>query len=331
MLSDYISHKRAGESNKKCVALSGYEIVEDIEQADIVIIHNEPWQYEKIFNRYPRLKQKYVIAYAVWETDILCDSYREGIQLVDEVWTCSSYSRDAFEKDFKPVTIIPHVVPEIAADDTIVRHLREQLALPGDGLVFYTIADNRSPRKNLKEAIDAFTQLEPAGNARFLIKTPAPLKPGMITDRRIKNLYGMWPDEYIDGLHTLGDCFVSAHHSEGWGMGLSEAMAVGNIAIATAHGGNMDFMSEKNSFPVASHLGLIETKHLSWIAGLWSSSMSWGYIDRNDLIDKMKICIENWPATRKLRKRAIRDMRQFDVNSVAQIIGNRLRTISAKL
>lgn len=329
--SNYISHKRSAENNMRCMALCGYDLVSELTKADVVVLHTEPWHYAKIFAENPTLKNQYVIGYAVWETDILCDSYREGIQLLNEVWTCSSYCRAAFEKDFDPVTLIPHVVATPSTDEMIVKHLRNQLRLPNTGPIFYSIADNRSPRKNLGAAIKAFSQLPTSSDAHFLIKTPAPLAAGTITDSRIKNLHGMWPDEYIDGLHALCDGFVSTHHSEGWGLGISEAMAAGNIAIATGHGGNMEFMSHKNSLPVDFRLNHIRSEHLSWIPGLWSPAMSWAYVDHDDLVVKLNRCIDDWPATRKLRKRAIRDMRKFDFKSVALIIERRLEAIASDL
>lgn len=147
-----------------------------------MILHCEPSHYKKIFEQYPILKSKYVIGYAVWETDILCDAYKEGIQLLDEVWTCSSYCEEAFAKDFDLVTVVPHVVPKMNVSQTVINRLRRELALPNCGRTFYTIADNRSPRKNLGAAIKAFCALPASKAARFLIKTPAPLEKGMIPD-----------------------------------------------------------------------------------------------------------------------------------------------------
>jgi glycosyltransferase involved in cell wall biosynthesis len=59
-------------------------------------------------------------------------------------------------------------------------------------------------------------------------------------------------DEYFDVLKSatlmkLADCYVSLHRSEGLGLTMAEAMALGKPVIATAYSGNMDFMTSDNS------------------------------------------------------------------------------------
>jgi hypothetical protein len=47
------------------------------------------------------------------------------------------------------------------------------------------------------------------------------------------------------------DCYVSLHRSEGLGLTLAEAMALGKPTIATAYSGNLEFMTPENSFLVS--------------------------------------------------------------------------------
>lgn len=60
----------------------------------------------------------------------------------------------------------------------------------------------------------------------------------LLTDNEIKNLV------------RCADCFVSLHRSEGFGKGAAEAMYLGKPVIATAYGGNLDFMNLDNSLLV---------------------------------------------------------------------------------
>jgi glycosyltransferase involved in cell wall biosynthesis len=46
------------------------------------------------------------------------------------------------------------------------------------------------------------------------------------------------------------DLYVSLHRSEGFGYTMAEAMWLGVPVVATGYSGNMDFMSESNSYPV---------------------------------------------------------------------------------
>ncbi len=54
-------------------------------------------------------------------------------------------------------------------------------------------------------------------------------------------------------LHALiAECesYVSLHRSEGYGLTMAEAMALGKPVIATGYSGNLDFMSSENSLLV---------------------------------------------------------------------------------
>jgi glycosyltransferase involved in cell wall biosynthesis len=54
-----------------------------------------------------------------------------------------------------------------------------------------------------------------------------------------------------DSLIGACDCYLSLHRSEGHGMPLAEAMALGKPVVATAYGGNIEFMNDTNSYLVA--------------------------------------------------------------------------------
>ncbi len=62
-------------------------------------------------------------------------------------------------------------------------------------------------------------------------------------------------DAYLEPDHKIAltascDCYVSLHRSEGFGFTMAEAMALGKPVIATAYGGNLDFMTDENSYLV---------------------------------------------------------------------------------
>jgi glycosyltransferase involved in cell wall biosynthesis len=53
-----------------------------------------------------------------------------------------------------------------------------------------------------------------------------------------------------DALLARADAYVSLHRAEGFGLTMAEAMILGKPVIATGYSGNLDFMTEENSFLV---------------------------------------------------------------------------------
>jgi glycosyltransferase involved in cell wall biosynthesis len=56
--------------------------------------------------------------------------------------------------------------------------------------------------------------------------------------------------EQIRSLHMFGDAYVALPYGEGWGLGYMEAGLAGKPVIGTGAGGNMEFMTQENSFLV---------------------------------------------------------------------------------
>ena len=69
-------------------------------------------------------------------------------------------------------------------------------------------------------------------------------------------------DDYVtngerNALMASADAYVSLHRSEGFGLTMAEAMTVGKPVIATGYSGNLDFMTEENSFLVHYKVGVV--------------------------------------------------------------------------
>jgi glycosyltransferase involved in cell wall biosynthesis len=58
------------------------------------------------------------------------------------------------------------------------------------------------------------------------------------------------PRAEVEGLMAQFDLHVSLHRCEGFGYTIAESMWLGVPVVATGYSGNMDFMSEANSYPV---------------------------------------------------------------------------------
>jgi glycosyltransferase involved in cell wall biosynthesis len=70
-------------------------------------------------------------------------------------------------------------------------------------------------------------------------------------------LHGDWPRADILALSASVDCFVSLHRSEGFGLGMVEAMALGKSVIGTDFSGNTDFLTVETGYPVPYQIRLV--------------------------------------------------------------------------
>jgi hypothetical protein len=79
-------------------------------------------------------------------------------------------------------------------------------------------------------------------------------------------------DEALDrpqttALLSVADAYASLHRSEGFGLTLAEAMALGKPVVATGYSGNLDFMRPSNSFLVDYELVRLDRDHGSYPKG----------------------------------------------------------------
>lgn len=129
-----------------------------------------------------------------------------------------------------------------------------------DGFVFLFSFDLLSvlERKNPLGLIKAFTSAFPnEEGATLVIKTINGDKRIMEMEKLRYASRGRSDIILMDGylsqienhsLTALSDCYVSLHRSEGFGLTIAEAMALGRPVIATGYSGNVEFMTAENSY-----------------------------------------------------------------------------------
>lgn len=200
---------------------------------------------------------RYNIGVWFWEVEDFPAWAHGAFNYVDEVWVASEFMRDTFRK-VSPKAVFKFKLPVLKPE--IDRSLsRGDLDLPDRfvflfGFDFFSVLE----RKNPLGLIEAFTQaFRPAEGPVLVIKTINGEKrlPEM---ERLRYAARGRPDVILrDGylsaienhsLTALADCYVSLHRSEGFGLTIAEAMALGKPAIATAYSGNLEFMTEENSY-----------------------------------------------------------------------------------
>jgi glycosyltransferase involved in cell wall biosynthesis len=200
-----------------------------------------------------------------WETNSIPQRWQRAYELVDEIWVYSRFMAENIGAVASvPVIALP---PPVQPPSDAVQATR--LGVPDDAFMFLFVFDYLSTvqRKNPVGLIEAFKQaFAPGAGPRLLIKTiNAPLRP--LAEEEVLWAAQGRPDVHVidrsltagerDGLMAGCDCYVSLHRSEGFGLTLAEAMAIGKPVIGTGYSGNLDFMNTHNSYLVEYELGVV--------------------------------------------------------------------------
>ncbi len=204
---------------------------------------------------------RYTAGYWFWELEQFPASMHEAFDYVDEVWTATRFVAEAVGAiGRRPVHVVPPPIP-------IPRHsldvTRDTLGLP-HRFMFLFMFDFFSvlERKNPLGAISAFTRAFPAPapdgpvlviktiNGRARLNDLEKLRAGGAGRPDVLIVDEYYSAEQKNALVALCDCYVSLHRSEGFGLTMAEAMALGKPVIATAYSGNLDFMRPDNSYLV---------------------------------------------------------------------------------
>lgn len=314
----YVSHRRAANAYRRCLASHHMTLTNDPQLADLWIWHSEPWAIPGYARAFRRHERRPLAAFSVWEADILPGDYARFLAFVDEIWTASSYSAAVLGQSDRPVAVVPHVVDPPRCSPEAIRAMRERIDSP-DCFVFYCIGSFGDRRKGLADAISAFAGLLDPAQARLVVKSPGPLPPDLAELPGVVGIHGWLSDDEISALHLTGDCLVSLHRSEGFGLHIAEAMSAGRLVIATAHGGNMDFMTTDNSVPLPCSVEPIRGEDL--VPGSrFTAAMKWGYADPDAAREAMIRAVTDREETVARGERAVRDMQRFSTAAMSGIV-----------
>jgi glycosyltransferase involved in cell wall biosynthesis len=306
--------------------------INDALSADVIVLHHEPHDYGALYSCFPELKNKYVIGYCVWEASELPETYKRSIQYVQEIWTASQYCYDIFAKYHPRVTYIPHLIDRnIDYSDEDCAFIKKAINYEERCIYYLSITKLWDKRKNVRGLIEAFQkQSKKMPNARLIIKALQSEEVDFNVGPQVICLSTELTESQINALYALSDIYVSAHHSEGWGLTLSDAMIFEKIVIATGYSGNLEFMNEDNSVLIDFTEEYIRPQDQYY---LFDSSMKWAYPKQRDLEGKLLLCYEGvndkWAVEKK--RKALDATEQFNQSAIDKLIAQRLDEIANML
>ena len=210
------------------------------------------------------LDQRYNIGFWQWELPRFPERMSCALDLVDEIWSSSSFTTQAMQAvSNKPVIHMPMVVELPAVRSVWVRN---DFNLKEDEFVFLTVLDGNSSlrRKNPLATVRAFTAAFGADQpVRLVVKamnvSASHPEWKIVTelagrDPRITLVLETMSKDKLLGLQSVCDCFVSLHRAEGFGRNIAEAMALGKPVVVSDFSGNRDFAIEDTAFLVAGRM-----------------------------------------------------------------------------
>jgi glycosyltransferase involved in cell wall biosynthesis len=223
-------------------------------------------------------EKSYNILSTFWELQHAPESWRSDLDFFDELWVPNRFVANSFRQIFsKHILIMPPCV------DLGIERAPNRAKFGLDPTKFYFLfsfdRNSYMERKNPLGIANAFASafsdgrddvgliFKLSGSRTPFQKIALELEATAKRDRRITILQGDWQRADILTLMSSVDCFVSLHRSEGFGLGMAEAMFLGKPVIGTAYSGNADFLTEETGFPVPYQISAVKQGEYPHSAG----------------------------------------------------------------
>ena len=121
------------------------------------------------------------------------------------------------------------------------------------------------------------------------------------------------------------DAVVSLHRSEGLGLHLAEAMALGTPVIATRYSGNLDFMNDGNSFLI--DFTLVPIQHGE---GVYPATARWADPDLDQAAEVMRSMVADRGSSAARAAAALRTAIELAGDAPVQAVQARLAQLGTR-
>lgn len=209
-----------------------------------------PWALRVLGRR--AVAGKRVIGVWNWELPVAPPDWDRGWRFVHAVWATSTFTATALAGAGRPpVSVLPIAVPAPRPAPLG----RAAFGLPADAFVVVSVFDAASSlaRKHPLASIAAHRAAFAGRPDRILVlKTHGTATAGAgwrdvaaaaAAAGNVRIVDAVWDKPRVAALIAAADVFLSLHRSEGFGLGIAEAMRAAVPTVVTGWSGNMDFFA----------------------------------------------------------------------------------------
>lgn len=293
-------------------------------------LHPPPWSKHK--------SGKYKIGYFYWEADRLPRGWGRALNQVDEIWTPCNVVANACrrEKFSGPIKVIPTPGREFLVDKNLRFQYEKDNVLSENIYVFYSIFQWHF-RKGYDVLLSAYYSNFTINDNVVLVLKVNPLnvngykKENILEDiRKIKKIYKdrddlpmvylsdeLVPGKDIERLHSVGDCYVSPHRGEGWGMPIFDAIHANSNVIVTNYGGITEYLNENSANFIKFKLGPV--RNMEW-SPFYNKTQFWAEPSVSDLGRKMVESYQNHDSFARKRENAKKTIAGLNIKALIEII-----------
>jgi glycosyltransferase involved in cell wall biosynthesis len=279
-------------------------------------------------------KNKYNIYYLNWESEYFPQEYLDNISFFDEIWVPAKYCQNVIANVCQiPVSII-HYPIEIEIQDVVDEIAENFYSKTSFNFLFIFDYNSTLERKNPLNLIKAFKKAfnKQDNTVSLTIKTSranrfAKEKSKLLDEidgyENIKIVEKIFEKETLHNIIKGCDSYVSLHRSEGFGLTLAEAMFFSKPVIATGYSGNLEFMTNENSFLVNYKTTTVDSKIINY-----DKNTIWSDPDFEHMSELMKKVKENSDSVKEIAKKGNDTIRNnFSTIKIGNEIKNRLELI----